>query len=258
MIFSWNYEKFIYTIRKIQLNLLKAWKNSYINRNIMDWTRTIHGSSQVDFRPSSNPTCRRQVEKRVTWNRSLVSIGQVGFGLDWRSGLFGRFWFVAGAVKVIDICKKKKKKASESTKSSPKNVKTHQICIKFAKICTKTAKICWEWLDLAKSHQIWLRTCWISSDLSLISPDLYITSVRSGGSGFGEENLPLDPLALGLGHGNPKLTDGSVGSSWNQVEIGWVGRSGRSRSGLDTPRLNNQLCYHFKDQEESQQITIFL
>ena len=38
-------------------------------------------------------------------------------------------------------------------------------------------------------------------------------SVRSGGSGFGEENPPLDPLALGLGHGNPKLTDGSVGSS---------------------------------------------
>ena len=41
----------------------------------------------------------------------------------------------------------------------------------------------------------------------------YITSVRSGGSSFGEENPPLDPLALGIGHGNPKLTDGSVNSS---------------------------------------------
>ena len=34
----------------------------------------------------------------------------------------------------------------------------------------------------------------------LISPDLYITFVESGGSGFGEENPPLNPLASGLGH----------------------------------------------------------
>ena len=98
----------------------------------------------------------------------------------------------------LTFVKKKKKKALKSAKSSQKNVKTHQICIKFAKICTKIAKICWEWLDLAKSHQIWLRTCWISLDLSLISPDFYITSVRSGGSGFGEENSTHWHWALGM------------------------------------------------------------
>ena len=46
----------------------------------------------------------------------------------------------------------------------------------------------------------------------MILPDLYITLVGSGGSGFKEENPPLDPLVSGLGCGNPKLTDGSVGS----------------------------------------------
>ena len=45
----------------------------------------------------------------------------------------------------------------------------------------------------------------------LISPDLYITFVESGGSHFGEENPPLDPPASGLGHINSKSTDGSVG-----------------------------------------------
>ena len=116
--------------------------------------------------------------------------------------MFGRFRVVAGAAK----------SSPESAKSLPENIKTNQICIKIAKICTKIAKICWEWLDLAKSHQIWLRTRWISSDLSLISPDLYITSVGFGSSSFGKENLPLDPPASGLGHGNLKLTDKSVGS----------------------------------------------
>ena len=46
----------------------------------------------------------------------------------------------------------------------------------------------------------------------LILLDLYITFIRSGGSGFGEENPPLDLLALGLGRRNSKPTDGSVGS----------------------------------------------
>ena len=51
-------------------------------------------------------------------------------------------------------------------------------------------------LDLAKAGQI-----------------LYITLVRSGGSGFGEENLPLGPPALVLGRENPPPIDRSVGSS---------------------------------------------
>ena len=36
---------------------------------------------------------------------------------------------------------------------------------------------------------------------------------RSSGSGFGEENSPLDLPASGLGRRNPKSNDGSVGSS---------------------------------------------
>ena len=131
----------------------------------------------------------------MTRNQPPTLVSRVDFGFGWRSVLFGRFRVVP-----------------EAAKSSPKNVKTHQICIKIIEICTKIAEILWEWPDLAKSHQIWLRTHWISSYLSLISY-LYITSVGSGGSGFGEENLPLDPPASGLGRGNPKPTDGSIGSS---------------------------------------------
>ena len=115
--------------------------------------------------------------------------------------MFDRFRVVAGAAK----------SSPESAKSSSENVKTHQIYIKIAEIYTKIAEICWEWPDLAKSHQIWLRTHWISSDLSLISPNLYITSVESSGSGFGEENPSLDSPVSGLGCGNLKLTYGSVG-----------------------------------------------
>ena len=47
----------------------------------------------------------------------------------------------------------------------------------------------------------------------LISPDLYITSVGSSGSSFGEEYLPFDSPVSGLRCENPKLTDGSVDSS---------------------------------------------
>ena len=105
------------------------------------------------------------------------------------------------------------KSSPKSAKLSSENAKTHQICIKIAKIYTKIAEIYWEWPDLAKSHQIQLRTCWISSNLSLISSDLYITSIGSGGSGFREENSPLDSPTLGLGHGNLKPTNGSIGLS---------------------------------------------
>ena len=61
-------------------------------------------------------------------------------------------------------------------------------------------------------------------------PELYITSVGSGGLGFGEENPPLDQPALGLGCGNPKPI---VGASV-PTEIGWrsgglVGPAGHSR-----------------------------
>ena len=47
----------------------------------------------------------------------------------------------------------------KSATSSPKNAKTHLICIKIAEINTKIIEICWKWPNLVKSHQIWLRTC---------------------------------------------------------------------------------------------------
>ena len=74
----------------------------------------------------------------------------------------------------------------------------------------------------------------------MILPDLYITFIGSGGSSFGEENPPLDPLVSGLGCGNPKLIDGSIGSGRTRVEIKRVGQSSRSQSGLDTPNYHKR------------------
>ena len=87
-----------------------------------------------------------------------------------------------------------------------------RISPNMVKILRKSA---WISSNLTGSHQIWLRSRRISLNLSLILPellDLYITSVESGGSGFGEENPPRDPSASGLGHKNPSPTDESVGS----------------------------------------------
>ena len=69
--------------------------------------------------------------------------------------------------------------------------------------------------DLIEISLDLLESLRISSNLNLILPellDLYITSVGLGGSGFGEENPPLDPPASGLGRKNPSPTNGSVGS----------------------------------------------
>ena len=60
-----------------------------------------------------------------------------------------------------------------------------------------------------------------------ILPDLYITSVGSGGSGFGEENPPLDLPALGLGCGNPSPTVEVVGSGGFRFKFRQVARVGR-------------------------------
>ena len=87
-------------------------------------------------------------------------------------------------------------------------------------------------LDVAVSHQI-----------SLGSPrillDLYITSVESSGSGFGEENPPLDPPASGFGRGNLSLTVGVVGSG--SFRFGF-GRVARVPGWLDTPSSKSLCC----------------
>ena len=118
--------------------------------------RGVHRSGPVNFRPSPNPTRWCRVERRVTRNRPSASICRVGFGFRWRSSMFDQFRVIVWVAK----------SSSEFAKSSLENVKTQQICIKITEICTKIVEICWEWPDLAKSHQIWLRTRWISSDLS--------------------------------------------------------------------------------------------
>ena len=75
-------------------------------------------------------------------------------------------------------------------------------------------------LNVAGSHQI-------SFGSPCILPDLYITSVGSGSSGFGEENPPLDPPALGLERRNPSLTVGMVGSGGCRFGFGRVALVGR-------------------------------
>ena len=69
--------------------------------------------------------------------------------------------------------------------------------------------------DLTKSHLDLPEYCQIC-----------ITSVRSGGSGFGEENSPLDLPASGLGSRNLSPTVGVVSSGGCRFGFGrvaWVG-----------------------------------
>ena len=91
----------------------------------------------------------------------------------------------------------------ESAKKWLKSAKTHQISIKIAKIYTKIAENLLGfgriWLNLTKYGQDLARSPWIWAWSCQSWPDLYITSVGSGGSSFGEENLPLDPPTPGLG-----------------------------------------------------------
>ena len=118
-------------------------------------------------------------------------------------------------------------------------------------------------LDLLESHQIWSRSrldllecrrispnlAWISSNVagshqislgsSRILPDLYITSVESSGSGFGEENPPLDPPASGFGRGNLSLIVEVVCSG--SFRFGF-GRVARVPGWLDTPSSKSLCC----------------
>ena len=70
---------------------------------------------------------------------------------------------------------------------------------------------------------------------------MYILLVGSGGSSFGEENPPLDPLTLVLGGGNLPPTDGIVGLGQNRVRVEWFGRFGKCWLGLDTLTHNKSV-----------------
>ena len=104
--------------------------------------------------------------------------------------------------------------------------------------------LAWISSNLAGSHQISLESPQMSPDLTKsrlnvvgshqisvgsprILPDLYITSVGSGGSGFGEENPPLDLPASGLERGNPSPTIGVVGLGGCRFGFRQVARVGQ-------------------------------
>ena len=101
----------------------------------------------------------------------------------------------------------------ESRQISPNMVEISLVSPRMSPDLTKSR------LNVAGSHQI-------SVGSPRILPDLYITSVESGGSGFGEENPPFDSLASGLGRENPSSTVGVVGSGGFRFWFGRVGRVG--------------------------------
>ena len=203
---------------------------------------------QVSFRPSPDLTHRCRVEGKGTQNRPPASLGRVGFGFGWCSGQFSQWRKSPNLANVARIFKK-----FAGIFKDP--VDLHQ----------KSPNSAWISSNVAESHQIWSRSrldllecrrispnlAWISSNVagshqislgsSRILPDLYITSVESGGSGFGEENPPLDPPASGLRCGNPSPTIGVVGSGSFRFKFKQVARVGQVPGWLDTP--DNHSCF---------------
>ena len=163
-------------------------------------------------------------------------------------------WVVFGSVRSVE----------KVAKSCKRRQNLQKIRRNLQKPSRSTPKITEFSLDLLESHQIWSRSrldllecrrispnlAWISSNVagshqislgsSRILPDLYITSVESGGSGFGEENPPLDSPASGLGCGNPLPTIGVVGSGGFRFKFKQVARVGQVPGWLDTP--DNHSC----------------
>ena len=144
--------------------------------------------------------------------------------------------FIGYVQKSLDLSKKTSNRHLIFAKLMRSEQKIHQIVTgifkKFVGICKnpvdlhqKSPKSAWISSNLAESHQLWLR-----SHLDLLEYcQTCITSVRSSGSGFGEENPPLDPPTSGLRSGNPSPTVGVVGSGGLLGLVGF-------RVGLDTPR----------------------
>ena len=152
----------------------------------------------------------------------------------------------------------------ESSKNSSEFAKTQQICTKnrqnqpgsprISPNLTKYGRdLAWISSNVARSHQISLGSPRMSPDLiksrlnvagshqisvgsPRILPDLYITSVGSGGLGFGEENPPLDPPTSSLGRRNSSLTVGVVGSGSCRLRFGRVARVGWVPSWVGHPQ----------------------
>ena len=72
---------FIKKIRKLQLNLLKARKNSYINRNIMDWTikyviifKLRKNHNELSYRYKGNITQSPSKGLKLSWEKKKIKI----------------------------------------------------------------------------------------------------------------------------------------------------------------------------------------
>ena len=79
---------------------------------------------------------------------------------------------------------------------------------------------------------------------------MYIVSIGSGGSSFGEENPPLDPLTLVIGGENPPPTDRIVSLGQNWVKVEQFGQFGKCWLGLDALTHNKlvtpSLIFYFQ------------
>ena len=98
----------------------------------------------------------------------------------------------------------------------------------------------WIWLNPTRYSRISLDLVEISPDLACfcrIWPDFFVAPVGSGCSGFGDANLPLDPLVSVFENGNPPPTDWTFGLGWNRVVVGRFGRVVGLQSSLDSPNL---------------------
>jgi len=93
------------------------------------------------------------------------------------------------------------KKVSEFAKSSLEYAKNSlDFASNSLKSAPKSLKFAGIWLDLAKSHPIWLRSRWISLDLNLILPELvgFIYNIcRVGWLRFGRWKPAPRPASVG-------------------------------------------------------------
>ena len=186
-------------------------------RKFITMTRAVQGSSKVSFGPNPNLTHQHRVGGGGTRNRLPASIGQIDF-------VFKSVWSVERVTKAANVTEIFKK----FTGIYKNSLDLHW----------KSPKSAWIWPNLAKSYQKWSRSRRIWAWSCRSWPDLYITSVGSSGSGFGEENPPLDSPTSSLGYRNLSPTDESVSSDWNWVGIVRIGQSGGSGLGLDTPNYD--------------------
>ena len=144
--------------------------SQYSKREKNPWAqeaRAAHGLGQVGFGPSLDPTHWDQVEGGGTWNRLLASINWVSFKFGWCLSRFGQWRESPDPTNVAGILKK-----------------IIEICNNSLDLHRKSPKSTWISSNLARSHQIWLRSCQISPNMVEISPDLLESELDLFGVGW--------------------------------------------------------------------------